>query len=276
MDRATILAEIRRAATESGGKSLGRTQFERLAGISEGVWLGKYWLRWSDAVIEAGFTPGRMQEVHPDEHLFECLAVLTLKRGHFPTASELKMERTQDKSFPNAGVFERLGSKSDRIETLRKFARAKGYDDVLALLPAEPSAAAMPRDESSAEQSGEGHVYMLKLGKHFKVGRTFAYRDGTEKLHWNCLKSPHLFTRSKLTTRKELSCIGTDVLPPSKRTGNGLRSTPRMSARSSGGNSCDRARQDRKGAKRGWRFGCSGAGSIRGQPEVATNVRQKG
>jgi hypothetical protein len=174
MDRATILAEIRRAATESGGKSLGRTQFERLTGISEDVWLGKYWLRWSDAVIEAGFTPGRMQEAHPDEHLFECLAVLTLKRGHFPTASELKMERTQDKSFPNAGVFERLGSKSDRIETLRKFARAKGYDDVLALLPAEPSAAAMPRDESSAEQSGEGHEYMLKLGKHFKVGRTFA------------------------------------------------------------------------------------------------------
>jgi hypothetical protein len=66
MNRQTIIDAIQRAAAENGGVMPGRARFERMSGITEGVWRGKYWLRWSDAVAEAGLTAGRMNEAHSE------------------------------------------------------------------------------------------------------------------------------------------------------------------------------------------------------------------
>lgn len=54
MDKEGIIAEIRRTAAENGGAPLGQERFERETGISVGVWRGRYWLRWSQALEEAG------------------------------------------------------------------------------------------------------------------------------------------------------------------------------------------------------------------------------
>jgi hypothetical protein len=55
MDKDRILAEIRRTASENGGRPLGRLRFFAETGIRESDWRGIHWVRWSEAVAEAGF-----------------------------------------------------------------------------------------------------------------------------------------------------------------------------------------------------------------------------
>lgn len=55
MTREQILSEIKRTAALNGGIPVGVRRFFAETGISQNVWSGKYWLRWSDALREAGF-----------------------------------------------------------------------------------------------------------------------------------------------------------------------------------------------------------------------------
>jgi len=57
MTKALILDQIRRTAAENDGVPLGRDRFLTQTGIKEADWLGKYWVRWSDAIREAGYEP---------------------------------------------------------------------------------------------------------------------------------------------------------------------------------------------------------------------------
>jgi hypothetical protein len=74
MDREHILTEIRRLATEGAGQVPGVRMFERETGITEGVWRGVYWARWSDAVREAGLQPNTKQGAHGEQFLLTKLA----------------------------------------------------------------------------------------------------------------------------------------------------------------------------------------------------------
>jgi Meiotically up-regulated gene 113 len=177
MDRDTILQEIRRAAESNGGLAPGRGRFQQLTGITEGMWRGKYWLRWSDAVAAAGLTAGRMNEPYQEEVLLAHLAKLTLAHQRFPTQAEIRMARAEDASFPNDKVFYRFGSKAQCIERLRSWCQDRaGFSDVLDVLPTVRAPTSTPSAVEATGQCGasNGYVYMLKLGKHFKVGKTFA------------------------------------------------------------------------------------------------------
>ena len=52
-----ILDEIKRTAEENHGKPLGVIRFAKETGIREIDWKGKYWTKWSEAIMEAGYTP---------------------------------------------------------------------------------------------------------------------------------------------------------------------------------------------------------------------------
>jgi len=45
-------------------------------GIRESDWQGRYWIRWSDALAEAGFKANTLNPRMPDELLLERLAAL--------------------------------------------------------------------------------------------------------------------------------------------------------------------------------------------------------
>ena len=171
-----ILSEILRTAEENGGKPLGRVRFATETGIRESDWSGRYWARWGDAVREAGLEPNRKQVRSDDDANLERLALEARRLGHLPIRRELQLRRREDDSFPSVGVFDRLGAKRALATRLARYCEEHpGYADVLELVQPLLDAEEEPSDSGDgAEQlAGEdGFVYLLKSGRHYKLGRT--------------------------------------------------------------------------------------------------------
>lgn len=174
MTRDQILAEIRRTADPDTGKALGRLRFAAETGIREYEWT-RYWPRWSEAVKEAGCTPADYQGRLPDDELLRALAAEVRGRGRMPTFAELRVRSAREPGFPTHKTFARLGgSKAGLERMLAAFCEANDeFADVRALLSPsspEPDVAEEPADPESKQTSG--HVYMLKSGRHYKIGLT--------------------------------------------------------------------------------------------------------
>ena len=170
-DRDFIISEIRRCAEDNGGVVPGRERFEAITGIRESEWAGRYWSRWSEAVVAAGYEPNQWNQAHPEEHLLQQLALLARELGRFPVDSEMRMKRRADPTFPSAKVFDRFGKKAERVERLRAWCNAHdGFEDVAALCVARAGAAsaAEPVDDGDA-----GIVYLLhSKTRGYKLGMT--------------------------------------------------------------------------------------------------------
>lgn len=173
MDRAHILAEIRRTAAENGGVPLGRERFSAATGIRAYDW-GKYWARWGDALSEAGFQPNRFNLALPEEELLEKLAGLVRELGRFLVFGELKIKAHHNPDFPSPETFRRFGGMRALAAKLQRFSQERGYDDVATLcVPATKQ-----REESKTDRTSRdvelGFVYLIKSGRFFKIGRSNA------------------------------------------------------------------------------------------------------
>ena len=133
------------------------------------MWRGVFWRTWSDALRDAGFDPNPTPEAHPLDHLIERLAFLAKRLGRFPTHADMQLARVEDKAFPHHQAIIKIGSVAERIELVRAYATSRELRDVLDILP-EPA----PDMATSAEPQSivDGYVYLLKFGKHYKIGRT--------------------------------------------------------------------------------------------------------
>ncbi|WP_068182332.1 GIY-YIG nuclease family protein [Mycobacterium sp. UM_CSW] len=171
VDKDLILIRIRELAAASGGKPPGRQRFVAETGISDSSWRGRYWVTWSEAVAEAGFSPNAMNARKVDDDgLLLQMAIVTRKLGRFPTDAHLRMERHNNPEFPSEKVFaNRLGKKANQVARLRAFVQStKGFADVLEILTDE-----LVDDEAVtpiAPDDGHGYVYMIRSGKYCKVG----------------------------------------------------------------------------------------------------------
>lgn len=166
-----ILNEIRRMATD-GGCPPGSRRFESETSIREHDW-GKYWARWGDALIEAGFKPNTWTQQLPEQELLEKLAAYVRELGHFPVVREMKLKARRDPNFPSQGPFRRLGNQQALAARLREYSLAKGYEDVAALCGDQKvGTKAGESDTRSASKLLTGFVYLMKSGRHYKIGRT--------------------------------------------------------------------------------------------------------
>src|SRR3954465_13625638 len=93
-----MLKLIRQKAAANGGKPVGKERFEAETGIREHEWQGLHWIRWSDAVREAGFSANEMGWTRKmnESHLLTKLVLLIRELGHFPVGAELKLKRNSD------------------------------------------------------------------------------------------------------------------------------------------------------------------------------------
>lgn len=172
MDKQHILDEIRRTAKANGDVPPGRSRFLTETGIKQSDWYGKYWIRWGDALIEAGLTPNRKQEAYGEEHLIAKLISLTREVGHFPIAGDLRMKARKDPDFPSHTSFNRLGSKDQRMLRVAEYCRTHdGFQDVLELCPVVAVRTQHSNNKNAATEE-IGFVYLIKSGRYYKIGRS--------------------------------------------------------------------------------------------------------
>src|SRR6056297_1770937 len=112
-----ILNEIRRLANDNGGRAPGKGQFHNETQFSESDWYGKIWLRWNDAVEEAGLEPNKKQERLPSETVLQKYAEVCLHNGKVPSSAELRYYARNTTDFLSHNTFTKhFGNKADLIQ----------------------------------------------------------------------------------------------------------------------------------------------------------------
>jgi hypothetical protein len=114
--RALILSEIRRLASEAGGKPPGIETFTKATGIAQSKWLGPIWARWSTALAEAGYEPNTYKAKFDSMDILKTVATLAIQMGRIPTYAEMTLHRTVDSSFPRAETIKRHFPKKIRLD----------------------------------------------------------------------------------------------------------------------------------------------------------------
>jgi hypothetical protein len=175
MTKEQILAAVRKAAAANAGKPLGRARFAAATGISEKHWAGKYWIRWSDLVRDAGLTPNSYNVGRASDEMLERLTGFVAELGHFPVTGELKLKRRADATFPDAKTFSRFGSKADLVAAVASFAEQHGNQTVVDICQGLTGlTASLSASGTKLGIADIGYVYLVQHGtrREFKVGRT--------------------------------------------------------------------------------------------------------
>ncbi len=173
MNKKYIIDEIKRTAKENNDVPLGANRFKMETGINETEWCGKYWTKWGDALIEAGYQPNKMQEAYGEEFLIKKIIDLIRKLKKFPTVREIKLNSFQDKNFPSQGPFRNaLGTKNIMVTKIIKYCEDK--DELLDILTICQNVLEKKEEENYNElQKKEtfGYVYLMKSGRFYKIGK---------------------------------------------------------------------------------------------------------
>ncbi len=172
MTKQEVLEEIRRTAAVNGGTPLGVRRFEAETGIKETAWSGRYWARWADALAEAGFSANQMQQPFDEPKLVAHLVDLARQLGRVPTSRDLRMRRKADPSFPTDVVFSRRWSRDEMVAVVVRFCGDQpDLVDVRKIFEAATGHNSKVRG-LIAEEPVLGVVYLLKSGRHYKIGHT--------------------------------------------------------------------------------------------------------
>ncbi len=171
MDKEYILSEIKRTTNENGGVPLGSQRFSHITGIKKSDWWVKHWVRWGDALKEAGFVPNEFQQAYNDEYLLEKLCSWIRELGHFPIIGEIRMKSRSDPKFPSHTVFSRWGGKDKLLTKIITYCEQKGWIDIIAICREVPTNYMKENKEGKSDEVF-GSVYLGKSGKYYKIGRT--------------------------------------------------------------------------------------------------------
>jgi len=175
MSKQKILSEIKRIASENGGKAPGMQRFTTETGIPRSDWYPNLWLRWGDAIREAGCQPNAFCSAHDSDFLILKYIELIRELGHFPIEGELAIKRKSDNNFPSRGAFSQLGSKPERAQKIIEYCQGKAeFKDIPSFCEAIKTSARENTDTVSTNIENVGYVYLVRHGtrNEYKIGRT--------------------------------------------------------------------------------------------------------
>lgn len=169
-----ILEKIRQIASE-GGEAPGQTRFASLTGVKEHVWRGKIWRGWSEALEEAGFSPKEWGAKFDGAHLIKNVADLTAKLNRFPSAVDMRLERTSNPEFPSYGTIKRRWDMLELASAVAEYCKSAGrradFELAHSYVISRPEPTSKDHPMGAAE-APLGHVYMQRHGSDYKIGFT--------------------------------------------------------------------------------------------------------
>lgn len=172
LSKEAIVKAYQDLVKKRAGRLVGGAAFARETGISPYYWNGGYWRSWSTFQTDLGYTPNAPTSRIDDETLLQRFADLTVELGRVPTQADLKLKRKDDPSFPGEDRFRRWGNRDALLGKVREYCDGKSrYAKALDLLE-EGASASLEARLSSFRITG--FVYLLRSGKHYKIGRTNA------------------------------------------------------------------------------------------------------
>jgi hypothetical protein len=169
--REHIVNEIRRL-TKDTGKVPGQRLFESETGVAAHQWRGKFWARWGDALVEAGFGPNEWTQKLDTKAVLDAVIVMCRYYKKVPTRSEVDLYSRSNPGFPGyttiRGHFE---SQTGLVRALRERAsESESYSDLAAMLPTDIPIASKATIATSKKP--DGFVYLIKSGDSYKIGRS--------------------------------------------------------------------------------------------------------
>jgi hypothetical protein len=173
-----IINEIRRTAQANHGVPLGQINFSKATGITIAAWRGKLWLRWNEALEEAGFSPNKKQGPYEEEWLIDKFIGLMRELGHVPISTELEKKRYQNPTFPSHMAFRsRWGSRRLQAERIALYCqRHQGYEDILAMCVPVLKRQRLPARSPRQMQQTRGFICLVKVrrkwGTYYKLYRS--------------------------------------------------------------------------------------------------------
>ena len=168
--RERIIDEIKRIASEIG-RPPGKMVFAKMTGIKPSQIEGTYWATWGDALADAGFQPNGLQAKFNIDELLGSIAAACLAFGKFPTANELKLHARGKPKFPSHSTIDNhFPRRSLLVEALRDWLLKPENCEYASIVDMLPSAAKI--DEPASKDIFGGHVYLIKAGDFYKIGRS--------------------------------------------------------------------------------------------------------
>lgn len=176
MNKQEIISEIRRIAKECGGKSPGFQRFSSETGVRKSDWYPILWLRWGDAISEAGYHPNDFVSAYDPYFLIKKYIELIQELGHFPIEGELRIKSKNDKTFPSHTSFGQLGSKQERVKKIVEYCQGRDeFNDIISACPviAEPTDDGIGLNSTASPKTG--YVYFIRHGmrNEYKIGKTY-------------------------------------------------------------------------------------------------------
>jgi hypothetical protein len=175
-DKQHILDEIKRLAAENDGDPVGLRTFVTDTGISQPE-IYRHWVRWGDAVAEAGYERNELNQAYDEIALLRKLYDFITELGRFPVKNEFRM-KARSVEFPSYNTFRRIGTKQQLAAKIIQHCRdLDGYDDVFRICSAIDATEDVEDDADIPPGTiKRGYVYMLlmKTGtkRYYKIGKT--------------------------------------------------------------------------------------------------------
>jgi hypothetical protein len=175
--KAHIVAEIKRTTITNGGIPLGSRKFASQTGIRESDWKGKFWARWSDALVEGGYEPNRMKKPHSEPELLRRFAELTIKLGRLPSTTDIRLKVHNGSKFPDWSAYKRcFGGKPELVARLREFCqRTPEFAAVIPFCDQYTPRSRPTSDDTVISHQRDGYVYLLRHGsrREWRIGATY-------------------------------------------------------------------------------------------------------
>jgi hypothetical protein len=125
---------------------------------------------------EADLSPNIMTKAFSDEFLLEKVIELIRELGAFPVHGNFLMKARADSSFPSEKTFRRFGGKQELVRKLVQYCTNKAdlqdIIDICSPLLGKPEQHIS--DTRADAKAVTGYVYLMKSGKHYKIGKSNA------------------------------------------------------------------------------------------------------